>query len=181
MVGALLISQGEIVGTAFLAAFFSWHRLISARALDSIEPTESPFCQGISQQTQLTGVWWPRGLPPSTLGAIKGLSLGFKAFAPTLRLFLAVRPDFSLEGAFALQSPLSVGGFERGGLCKSRFPSEWFFCFAFQSSPRGGRWGRKGIWLAAEHERKRSEKAWRPSWGGRRNGGREQKAKKKCK
>lgn len=82
MMGRFLISQGEIVQPALPSGIFSWYRLISARALNTVEQTKSPFCPGSYQHAQLIGVWLPRGLPPSTLGAIKGLGLASKPSLP---------------------------------------------------------------------------------------------------
>lgn len=53
--------------------------------------------------------------------------------------------------------------------------------FCFPVLPPGSQVGEEGNMASAEHERKREEKAWRPCRGGRRNWGREQKAKQMCK
>lgn len=88
VMGSVLMSPVEIVPPALPGDIFSWDKLTSVRVLSSAECSRSPFCQGSNEGFRLTRAQFPRGLPHSLPGAIKGFSLGFKAFAPSLRLFL---------------------------------------------------------------------------------------------
>lgn len=101
-----------------------------------------PVYQGRNQQTQLTGVRLPRGLPPSAPGAIKGFWFGFKAFAPTLRLFLLWGPDSAEPFGGRRAEQITV--------------SQWvilLFCFPalFPREPGGG--GRESGLLQSGEER----------------------------
>lgn len=88
VMGSVLMSQGGIVPPALPGDIFRWDKLTFVRALSGAEWSRSPFCRGSNEGFGLTRAWSPRGLSHGILGAIKGFSLGFKAFAPSLRLFL---------------------------------------------------------------------------------------------
>lgn len=130
-----------------------------------------PVYQGRNQQTQLTGVRLPRGLPPSAPGAIKGFWFGFKAFAPTLRLFLLLGPD----------SAEPFGGGSVGGRRAEQITvSQWvilLFCFPalFPREPGGG--GRESGLLRSGEERGK-RKPGGPAEGGAGTGGGSRKQSK---
>lgn len=149
------MSQGEIVPPALPGDIFSRDEF-TVRALGAAEWSRSLFCQGGNQD-------WGRaelGPPGASLTAFLEPSK-VQLWLQSLPSLPLVYPGLCMGEAFAVPSP-SAGVLEQQGCANYSFPGSNSFVLLSSPFPPGARWGRKGIWPAAEHERKREEKAWRP-------------------